>query len=348
MALDEIFGEKRRKEEDYEAEESTSSKLIKYGAPIAGLLVWGSTIGYSVDPDEQAVVKQFGKYVGTTGPGFHGKLPWPIQTADVIQSTSVQRVEVGFRTIRGGWGEEDKITYEDHPEETTMMTADENLVDGELVVQYIRKDPAKMLFKIGKENEEKLVRFETEAAFRAVTSKKKIDAALTTEKAIVQLETHERLQTILDKLDSGLYVTSVQLQDIDPPIGKPDKGLDVRGAFNDVQGAKENKEQFINEGLKYKNSKMPDAEAKAFQILQQAEAYNQTRILEAQGAAARWEKLSEAHKKAPDEVKTKLYYEAMSAMLPGKKIIIADGPLIITDTGSKVIPLTEKTDNSTR
>lgn len=287
------------------------------------LLIWFIFGGpfYTVGPEQNGVIRTFGKYTSTTSPGFHVKFPWPVQSVDVVNVESVRRLELGFRTIRGAGTSDSQ--YRGIPQEASMITGDENIANVEVVIQYKIRDAAQFLFRV--ENPERIVFHASEAAIRQIVGSKPIDDVLTTGKAIVESETRELLQSILDSYEVGVFVQQVKLQDVKPPD-------EVDAAFKDVQSAKEDKEKMINEALGYKNELIPRARGEAAQMIQQAEAFKQKRIKEAQGDSARFMQILAEYKLAKDVTRTRMYLETLEKVLSKSENYIVDGE----DAGSMV------------
>lgn len=287
------------------------------------LLIWFIFGGpfYTVGPEQNGVIRTFGKYTSTTSSGFHVKFPWPVQTVDVVNVESVRRLELGFRTLRGAGTSDSQ--YRSIPQEASMITGDENIANVEVVIQYKIRDAAQFLFRV--ENPERIVFHASEAAIRQVVGSKPIDDVLTTGKAIVESETRDLLQSILDSYEAGVFIQQVKLQDVTPPD-------EVDAAFKDVQSAKEDKEKMINEALGYKNEIIPKARGEAAQMIQQAEAFKQQRVKEAQGDSARFIQVLAEYKQAKDVTRTRMYLETLEKVLSKSENYIVDGE----DAGSMV------------
>ncbi|MCF7800838.1 MAG: FtsH protease activity modulator HflK [Candidatus Marinimicrobia bacterium] len=287
------------------------------------LLIWFIFGGpfYTVGPEQNGVIRTFGKYTSTTSSGFHVKFPWPVQTVDVVNVESVRRLELGFRTLRGAGTSDSQ--YRSIPQEASMITGDENIANVEVVIQYKIRDAAQFLFRV--ENPERIVFHASEAAMRQVVGSKPIDDVLTTGKAIVESETRDLLQSVLDSYEAGVFIQQVKLQDVTPP-----KAVDA--AFKDVQSAKEDKEKMINEALGYKNELIPRARGEAAQMIQQAEAFKQQRVKEAQGDSARFIQVLAEYKQAKDVTRTRMYLETLEKVLSKSENYIVDGE----DAGSMV------------
>lgn len=285
------------------------------------ILVWLLSGIYIVGPDEQGIVLRFGRIDRVTSSGLNYHLPFPMERVYTPKVTEVKRIEIGFRTIDPG----PPARYSDKPNESRMLTGDENMVDLDLIVQYRIVDAAKFLFNV--RNPQDTVRHATEAAVRQVVGSKPIDEALTTGKGVIQLETMKEIQRILDKYDSGLNVVAVQLQDVTPP-------KEVIQSFKDVASAREDKNRMINEAQGYKNQIIPEARGRVAQILFQAEAYRETKIRQARGDANRFLATLKEYKKAPYITRKRLYLEMMQEVMPTVEKVILDDK-----KGSSVLPI---------
>jgi len=296
-----------------DSEISVPEKLLTLGIlPISGiaLIFWLFTGVYTVGPDEVGVVQRFGKYDRTVQSGLNYHMPFPIETVKTPKVTEVKRIEVGFRTVG-------KNQYRTVERESLMLTGDENIVDAELIVQYKIKEPINYLFNfIGPEL---TLREAAEASLRTVVGRHNIDEALTSGKLMIQEETKELLQSILDKYETGAQVVAVQLQDVSPP-------KQVIDAFKDVASAKEDKNRMINEAEGYRNDIIPKARGEAQAMIREAEGFREARIARAEGDVAKFKAILKEYSKAKDVTRERLYLEAMEEILPGiEKYIVPNG-----------------------
>jgi len=302
---------------------------IKFGKGIIKLLglliivLYLATGIYIVQPDEQGVIRRFGKFTRMDSPGLNYHLPYPFESAVTPSVTEVKRIEIGFRTVRNG--------YVDVSEEALMLTGDENIVSAESIVQYRIKNAADYLFNIIEP--EQTVRNAAEAALRQVIGSRKIDDALTEGKYEIQEETKLLIQELLDSYQSGIVVIAVQLQDVNPPE-------EVSAAFKDVASAKEDKSKFINEAEGYYNDVIPDARGEAVEITKKAEGYKIERIRKAEGDVAKFNQILKEYQKGEEVTKYRLYIETMESILPGMKKFIMEN----SDDGGllKFLPLNEQ------
>lgn len=273
-------------------------------APGAGILTlvliaaWLGSGFFIVKPSEEAVVKRFGKIVKVTGSGPNYHLPFPIETVDKAEVTKVHRIEIGFRTTTGG--------VKSVPQESLMLTGDENIVSIDMSVQYKIIDITKYLYNV--HDVEGTIMDVAESAIRGVAGKEKIDDILTVGKGRIQEETQKDMQGILDLYNSGIKIITVQLQDVEPP-------QEVSDAFKDVASAREDKNRYINEAEAYQNEIIPKARGEAETMLQQAEAYQQEKVARALGETNRFEAVLKSYKAAPAVTKKRLYLETMESIL---------------------------------
>jgi len=286
--------------------------LLTMGAlPILGLalVLWLLTGIYVVGPDEVGVVQTFGKYsrAGQSGLNYH--FPYPIETVKTPKVTEVKRIEIGFRSVG-------KNQYKTVELESLMLTGDENIVDAEMIVQYKIKDPRAYSFNFIQP--ELTVREASEASLRTVIGRHNIDEALTSGKFMIQEETKELVQSILDKYNTGILVVAVQLQDVSPP-------QQVIAAFKDVASAKEDKNKMINQAEGYRNDLIPKARGEAQSMIREAEGYKKARISRAEGDVAKFSAVLKEYGKAKGVTETRMYLETMEEILPKiEKIIIPD------------------------
>ncbi len=305
-----------------------SSKLSGKGVWLLGgglLVLWLLSGIFIVNPDEEGIVLRFGKYVRTVGPGPHYHLPNPIETVYKPKVTQVLRGEVGFRSVgQGSTFQQGQLRTV--PEEASMLTGDENIVNVQFSVQYKISDPVEYLFNVT--NQAAVVRNAAEAAMREVIGKSMIDSALTDGKIRIQSDATELLQNILNRYEVGVQIIAVQLQDVHPP-------REVVDAFKDVASAREDKSRIINEAEAYRNEILPKARGQSAELVNQAEAYKETRIMTAQGRASRFLAVLEEYNKSQDVTKKRLYFEAMEQILTNAH----DKIIVPSSAAERVLPL---------
>ncbi|MDZ7762592.1 MAG: FtsH protease activity modulator HflK [Desulfovermiculus sp.] len=314
------LGELMRKFQNFKNFKSPGLKLV-----IAlVVLLWLASGFYIVSPDEVGVVQRFGAYARTTQSGPHYHLPTPIESVKKPKVTEVKRVEIGFRSRASGAGM-GLSGFREVPEESLMLTGDENLVNVQFIVQYQIKEAQNYLFNI--QQQQKTVKDAAEASMRDVIGSNRIDAVLTAEKFRVQTQTKEILQRILDSYDSGIRITAVKLQDVHPP-------QQVSDAFKDVASAREDKSKLINRSMGYRNEILPKARGRVASILNEAEAYKETKVRQAKGDSDRFEKLLAEYKQATEVTRQRLYLEAMESVLSQ----VRSTYLLSDQTADSVVP----------
>ena len=280
----------------------------------AVVVLWLLSGIYIVRPDEQGIVRRFGKAVRVTEPGPHYHLPGPIEKVDKVKVKKVRRIEIGFRTISPG----PPARYRFVPQESLMLTGDEQIVDAQIIVQYQVKDPEKFLFNVrGLERPQGALIDAAEVALRQVVGQRPIDDVLITEKLQIEIDIREVLQKIIDRYDSGVGIKEVKLQTVRPP-------KEVAAAFSDVVSAKEDKDRLIKEAEGYNKDVLPKARGEARSRVLAAEAYKAERIKRAEGDADRFLSVLKEYEKAKDVTRKRLYLETMERILPGIRKFVID------------------------
>jgi len=297
------------------------SKPIFLGLIIL-VVIWVASGLYRVLPDEQGIVLRFGKFVNTTQPGLNYHIPYPIETVLTPKVTKVNRIDVGFRT--GSDTGFSSAGIADVPEESLMLTGDENIVNIDFSVFWVIKDAGKYLFKI--QDPQGTVKAAAETAMREVIAKSKIQPILTEGRSQIEVETQEIIQDILDEYNSGIQITQVQTQKADPP----DQVID---AFRDVQAARADMERSKNEAEAYANDVIPRARGEAAKILQAAEAYKKQVVARAEGEASRFISIYTEYALAKEVTQERMYLETMEKVLAS-----IDKVIIEKNASSGVIP----------
>ncbi len=290
---------------------SGGSKPIIFGL-ILLVVVWAFSGLYRVLPDEQGVVLRFGKFISTTQPGLNYHIPYPIETVLTPKVTKVNRIDVGFRSASDS-GRTSGIG--DVPEESLMLTGDENIVNIDFSVFWVIKDAGKFLFKI--QSPVETVKAAAETAMRQVIAKSRLQPILTEGRSSIEIETQSIIQSILDEYESGIQVTQVQTQKADPP----DQVID---AFRDVQAARADMERSKNEAEGYANDVIPRARGDAAKILQEAEAYKKQVVAAAEGEASRFVAIYSEYAKAKKVTQERMYLETMEKVLADINKVIID------------------------
>ncbi len=276
------------------------------------IVVWAFSGLYRVLPDEQGVVLRFGKFTSTTQPGLNYHIPYPIETVLTPKVTKVNRIDVGFRAASDS-GRSSGIG--DVPEESLMLTGDENIVNIDFSVFWVIKDAGKFLFRI--QSPVETVKAAAETAMREVIAKSKLQPILTKGRSTIEIETQEIIQSILDEYESGIQITQVQTQKADPP----DQVID---AFRDVQAARADMERSKNEAEAYANDVIPRARGDAAKILQEAEAYKKQVVAAAEGEASRFIAIYNEYAKAKKVTQERMYLETMEKVLADIDKVIID------------------------
>jgi len=306
-------------------------KKILYILLIAAILVFIFTGLYTVDPEEVGVIQRFGKYLKTTEPGLHFKIPFGVDMLTKVPVRKVMKEEFGFRTLKAGV--KTQYSRRDYSIESLMLTGDLNIADVEWIVQYRIKDPVKFLFKI--RNVEETIRDVSEAVMREVVGDRSVDEVIVLSRKEIADEVNLLLQKQLNRYNAGIEIVTINLQNVNPP----DK---VKPAFNEVNSAKQEKEKIVNEAWQKYNQIIPEARGKAKRTIEEAEGYAVDRVNRAKGDAERFNQVYTQYKKAKDVTKKRLYLETMEKILPEiEKIYIVDDkqkgilPLLNLDKGGK-------------
>ena len=278
---------------------------------LALLVVLGVlTSFYTVDDKRQGVVTTFGKVTDVVEPGLHFKVPFGIQQVHHVDVNVYQTIELGYFTDLHG----NTVSVLD---ESSMITGDYNIVNVDFLVEYKISDPVRYLFS--SDDPQLILKNLIQSQVRNVVGSSTVDSVLTSGKGNIQMQVKELVSQILDEYDIGLTLVEVRIQDAEPPTN------DVIEAFKAVETAKQNAEAVVNEAMAYQNAQLPDAEAQADKLLQDAEYLKQKRINEAIEAVAMFEAMYAEYAQNPDITKARMYYEAISQILPGVKVYINTG-----------------------
>jgi modulator of FtsH protease HflK len=271
-----------------------------------------SNIFYSIQADEVGVVLRFGKYVRTTQPGLHFKIPF-IEGVTPIKTKYVYKQEFGYRTAQAGI--RTRYNRRSYSDESIMLTGDLNVLDLEWIVQFRVKDPYKILYNI--RDPERTLHDVSEAVMRQVVGDYTFTEALTLKRIEINNEVQEKVQEILDYYNTGIHIVTVKLQDVNPPDP-------VKPAFNEVNEAKQQRETLINQAWKYYNQKIPQAKGEAKQKIQEAEGYGLATINNAQGDAERFLLLYKEYAQAKDITRKRIYLDYLGDILQktGKKYVV--------------------------
>ena len=285
-------------------------KKIAIGLVALVLLLAVGTCFYTVDDKQQAVVTTFGQVTDITDAGVHFMLPFGIQKVQKVDVNVYQKIELGYTTdLKGG--------YTTKTNESTMITGDYNIVNVDFFVEYKISDPVQYLFSSN--NPELILRNLIQSQVRNVVGSTSVDSVLTDGKEDVQRQVKELVTQILEEYEIGLSLVDVKIQDAEPPT------QEVIEAFKAVETAKQQAETVVNDAKAYQNAKLPDAQAQADQLKQNAEYLKQKRINEAIEQVAMFEAMYEEYKLNPEITRSRMYYEAISQILPGVKLYINTG-----------------------
>src|SRR5882724_1754304 len=283
---------------------------------IGALAIWGLSGFFRVQSEELGVVLRFGKHVRTVQPGLNYHLPYPIETVLLPKALRVSTISIGMTLIddpsrRGR-------TMRDVPEESLMLTGDENIVDVDFTVLWRIKPDGVGNYLFNIQNPEGTVKAVAESAMREAVGRSNIQPILTGARTTNEAGVQELMQKTLDSYGSGILIQQVQMQKVDPPA-------QVIDAFRDVQAARADLERLQNEAQTYANRVVPDARGRAAQILQVAEGYKQQAVAEAKGQSARFLKVYDEYKKAPDVTRQRIYLETMERVLGSSEKLVYDG-----------------------
>jgi membrane protease subunit HflK len=268
-------------------------------------VIWLASGFYIVDASQRGLVLQFGKFKETTEPGLRWRLPWPIQSNEVVNLTGVRTVEVGYRG-----SEKNKV-----PKEALMLTDDENIVSVQFAVQYLLKDPMNYIFK--NRNPDDAVIGAAETAIREVVGKSKMDFVLYEGRDVIAANTQKLIQEILDRYETGVQIRSVTMQSTQPPE-------QVQNAFDDAVKAGQDRERHKNEGQAYANDVIPRARGAASRLMQEADGYKQRMIATSEGDASRFKQILVEYTKAPEVTRQRLYIETIQQVYANTSKIMVD------------------------
>lgn len=304
---------------------------------IAALAIWGLSGFFRVQSEELGVVLRFGKHVRTVQPGLNYHLPYPIETVLLPKALRVSTLSIGMTLTqdparRGS-------TMRDVPEESLMLTGDENIVDVDFTVLWRIKPDGVGDFLFNIQNPEGTVKAVAESAMREIVGRSDIQPILTGARTNIENSVQDLMQKTLDKYGAGVLVQQVQMQKVDPP-------QQVIDAFRDVQAARADLERLQNEAQTYANRVIPDARGRASQIVQNAEGYKEQAIAEAKGQSSRFLQVYQAYKLAPDVTRERIYLETMERVLGGSDKLIYDPGSSSSSPG--IVPYLPLSELSTR
>jgi len=334
--LDEVFDQWKRKIDNLfrdinKGGRSPNSKIPSFRMPksiiliallVVVVFIWIASGFYTVDANERGVVMQFGKYIETTNPGWHWRLPFPFQSHEIVVFSTVRTFEIsGGRKVGA-----------------QMLTSDENVIQVQFTVQYDVKDSYKYTFI--DLNPEDTTRLAAETAMREVVGNSTMDRVLSESREDVARQVRDTMQIILDRYEVGIRVIRVNLQSVNPPEA-------VQAAFDDVIKARQDQDRQINEGQAYQQNVVPRARGRASRMSEEALAYKQEVIARAQGEASRFDQLYNEYKIAKQVTRERIYLDTVGQFLGNSKKIIVDPNIrSIINLGDantkKIIPVIEE------
>ena len=270
------------------------------------VIVFGLTCYYTVDDKQQAVVTTFGKVTDITDAGVHLKLPFGIQQVEKVDVNVYQKITLGYDPVGSGYTVDDR--------ESAMITGDYNIVNVDFFVEYKISDPVQYLYSSN--DPESILRNLVQSQVRNVVGSSTVDSVLTDGKENIQMQVRNLVTDILNQYDIGLSLVDVKIQDAEPPT------QEVIEAFKNVETAKQQAETVINDAKAYKNAQLPQAQAKADKLIQNAQYLKEKRINEATEQVAMFNAMYQEYALNPQVTKFRMYYEAISQIMPGVKLYI--------------------------
>lgn len=302
-----------------------------FGLPGAGILIviaiglWLLSGFYTIGPNQVGLNIVFGKYVGKTAPGLNYNWPYPIGSVEKLNVTDRNAFNVGF-TTRRDFSRPNAVTQVDVPEESLMLTGDENIADVKFVV-FWQIDPSHPeYYQFNVADQQETVKAVAESAMREVIGHSQIQKILTAERKVIEPAVQALMQKVLNGYNAGVLVLQVQLQSVDPPD-------EVIASFRDVTAAQQDQAKLRNQGEAYANTVVPKAKGQAASIVQKAEGYRTQTVAEAQGQAAAFDKVYAAYKNAPEVTRERIYLETIEKVLGRSQKLVIDDP-----KGQGVVP----------
>jgi membrane protease subunit HflK len=269
------------------------------------VLVWLASGFYIVDTGQRGMVLRFGQYVETTEPGPRWHLPWPVESREIVNVDQVRTVEIGYRN-----NVKSKVLNE-----SLMLTDDENIIDLQFAVQYILKDPVEFLF-VNRSPEDSALQI-AETAMREIVGKSKMDFVLYEGRAEIAARAKQLMQDIHDRHKTGISISQVTLQNIQPPE-------QVQAAFDDAVKAGQDRERLKNEAEAYSNDVVPRARGLASRLKEEAEGYNLSVIANAEGEASRFVQIFAEYQKAPQVTRQRIYLDTMQTVMNNTSKVLVD------------------------
>jgi membrane protease subunit HflK len=279
------------------------------------LCLWLASGFFIVQEGQTAVVMTFGKYSYTTMPGFNWRWPYPVQSHETVNLSQLRTVEIGYRAN----------ARNKQAKEALMLTDDENIIDIQFAVQYKLKNAAEWIFN--NSDQEEMVRQVAETSIREIVGRSKMDYVLYEGREKVALDVGQLMQQILDHYKSGVQVTNVTMQGVQPPE-------QVQAAFDDAVKAGQDRERLKNEGQAYANDVIPKASGAASRLMQESEAYRSRVVANAEGDASRFKQVLTEYQKAPAVTRDRMYLDTMQQIFTNTTKVMVD-----TKAGNNLIYL---------
>ena len=275
---------------------------------------------YTVQPEERAVVKRFGRVIGITDPGLHFKLPFGLDMVQLVATERVLKQEFGFRTEESSRSERTRFADRDFPSESLMLTGDLNIIQVEWVVQYRIGDPIRYLY--GMREPTRTLRDLSESVMRRVVGNRIGSDVLTIGRVEIANTARDEIQAAMDKYDNGIRIITVEMQDVVPPPR-------VQPAFNEVNEARQELERMINEATMQANQAIPRAQGTANRTISEAEGYATERINRSLGETARFTAVLFEYRNVPEVTRSRLYLETLTEVLPriGSVLVVQDNQI---------------------
>jgi membrane protease subunit HflK len=294
---------------------------ITLGLVVIGALIFLFTSFYIVDQTEAAVITRFGRYHATTGPGLHFKLPFGVDKQYVVNVTTVQTEQFGFRTISSG----SSPIYSGDTNDVTMLTGDLNIVAVEWIMQYRVVDPKAWTFNVNERS--RTIRDVSRSVINMLVGDRAIMDIMGPERSSIETAAVDFMNETLRSYGLGINVIAVKLQNIDPPEA-------VKEAFDDVNKAEQDMNRLINEGQQVYNEEIPKASGERERIIQEAQGYAAERVNRANGDVARFNAVYDEYRRAPEVTRQRLYYEMIEEVFKNDK-----GTVIIDRNFDNFLPL---------
>jgi membrane protease subunit HflK len=306
-----------------QASKFLTTGTITLGIIVIGALIFLFTSFYIVDQTEEAVITRFGRYHATTGPGLHFKLPFGIDRQYVVNVTTVQTEQFGYRTLSSGISS----TYSGNVDEVTMLTGDLNIVAVEWIMQYRIVDPRAWTFNVNERT--RTIRDVSRSVINMLVGDRAIMDIMGSERSAIETAAADFMNETLRSYGLGINVITVKLQNIDPPSA-------VQEAFDDVNKAEQDMNRLINEGQQVYNEEIPKARGERERLIQEAQGYAAERVNRARGDVARFNAVYDEYRRAPEVTRQRLYYEMIEEVFKNDK-----GTVIIDRRFDNFLPLRE-------